>query len=260
MSYAKTINKMTFSFSRLHAYEQCPYGFYLKYIEERDGESNFYAANGKCMHEVFENIFKRKLPIEECTEYYTELFDSICEETRPSVMEKTYEKCMDYLCIMEDIDLKKYEIIGVELKLRFKIDKYNFVGYADLVVRNIENGEIIIVDHKQADRFMKKDGVTPLSNQKENFEAYKKQMYIYCKGLKDCFDIEVDKITWHHFKSMGAITKIPYNQEEFEETIKWVVDTISKIRKDKNFESKESFLMCKELCDYRNDCEYKEEY
>lgn len=259
MSYAKIINKMTFSFSRLHSYEQCPYIFYLKYIEGREGESNFYAANGKCMHEVFEKIFKRELPIEDCTEYYAELYDTICEETRPSTMAATFEKCMDYLCVMEDIDLNKYEIIGVELELRFKIGKYNFVGYADLVVRNRENGEVIIVDHKQADKFMKKDGVTPLSNQKENFEAYKKQMYLYCKGLKDCFELNTDKLVWHHFKCMGETTKIAYKQEEFDETIQWALDTISKIKKDKVFESKESFLMCTQLCDYRNDCEYRNE-
>lgn len=182
MSYIKLLNNMTWSFSRLHAWEQCPYAFYLKYIEERDGESNYYAANGKCMHEVFESIFTDKISVEQCTQFYSDNYDLICDKTKQSIMDNTYEKCMDYLCNIDDFDNKKYEILGVEVKLEFKIGKYDFVGYADLVVKNKENGEVILIDHKQATHFMKKDG-TPLKNQLENFLAYRHQMYIYCKGV-----------------------------------------------------------------------------
>ena len=122
MSYTKLLNDMTWSFSRLHAWEQCPYAFYLKYIEQRDGESNYYAANGKCMHEVFEAILTNQIPLDECTQCYADKYDLICETTKQSTMDSTYEKCMDYLCTIDGIDLEKYEILGVELKLDFNID------------------------------------------------------------------------------------------------------------------------------------------
>lgn len=173
-------------------------------------------------------------------------------------MDNTYEKCMDYLCSIDDFDNKKYEILGVEVKLEFKIGKYDFVGYADLVVKNKENGEVILIDHKQATHFMKKDG-TPLKNQLENFLAYRHQMYIYCKGLKECLDIDVDKIVWHHFKDNGELTIIPFVKDEYEETMKWATDTIESIKKDKKFINNPSYVMCSSLCDYRNDCEYKNE-
>ena len=249
---------MTWSFSRLHAWEQCPYAFYLKYIEQRDGESNYYAANGKCMHEVFEAILTNQIPLDECTQCYADKYDLICETTKQSTMDSTYEKCIDYLCTIDGIDLEKYEILGVELKLDFNIGKYKFVGYADLVVKNKKSGEIILVDHKQATHFMKKDG-TPLKNQLENFLAYRHQMYIYCKGLKDCFGIDVNKIIWHHFKDNGELTIIPFEADEYEETLQWAVNTIEKIKKDKKFLNKRSYVLCSSLCDYRNDCEYKNE-
>lgn len=258
MSYAKIIDEMTFSFSRIHAYEQCPFSFYLKYIEGREGESNFYAANGKAMHEVFEEVLAEKIPIDDCTTAYAEKFDLICETEKQSIMDSTFEKCMDYLAEIELINKDKYKIIGVEMKLEFKVGKYRFVGYADLVVKDIETNEVILVDHKQAGHFLKKDG-TPLKNQLENFLAYKKQMYLYCKGLKDQFGIQVDKIVWHHFKDLGQTTVIPFVQEEQDETIEWAKKLISKIKKDKTFEHKDSYIMCKSLCDYRNDCEYLEE-
>lgn len=257
MSYAKIINEMTFSFSRLHMYETCGYAWYLKYIEGRAGESNFYAANGKAMHETLEKLLSGNTPIEDCPALYAEKFDFICETERQSIMDKTFEKCMDYLCEIDPIDEEKYEIIGVEMKLKFKVGKYNFVGYADLVVRNKETDEVILVDHKQAGHFMKKDG-TPLKNQLENFLAYKKQMYLYCKGLKDQHGIQVDKMAWNHFKEMQH-TVIPFKQEELYETIQWALKLIAKIKRDKKFEHKDSYMMCKCLCDYRNDCEYQEE-
>ena len=258
MSYKKLLNDMTWSFSRLHVWEKCPYAFYLKYIEKRDGESNYYASNGKCMHEVFESLLKGKITLNECTQVYADRYELICEETKQSIMDSTYEKCMDYLCTIDGINSEKYEIIGVELKLNFTIEKYKFVGYADLVVRNKENNKVILVDHKQASHFLKKDG-TPLKNQIDNFLAYRHQMYMYCKGLKENLGINVDEIVWHHFKENGALTVIPYVESEFDETMKWAVDTIKKIKRDTKFINKRSYMMCFSLCEYRNDCEYKDD-
>lgn len=257
MSYIKILNKMTWSFSRLHTWEVCPYSFYLKYIEEREGEQNFYAANGKLMHEVFEKLLNKEISLDECTEYYAENFDYIDEYVKDSIRENTFEKCINYLCDTQELN-SDYEVLGIEQKLDFKIGKYNFVGYADLILRDIKNNEVILVDHKQASHFLKKDG-TPLKNQLDNYNAYKHQMYIYCKGIKDCLGIEVNKLCWHHFKDDGQLTVIPFNQEEYDETIEWTVNTIEKIKKDKSFEANKQFMMCYQLCDYRNDCEYKEE-
>lgn len=258
MSYTKIFNDMTWSFSRLHTWEQCPYAFYLKYIEQRPGESNYYAENGKCMHEVFQAILTNEIPLEECTKLYSRKYDLICEKTKQSIMEHTYATCMDYLSVIDGIEKKKYEILGVELKLTFKIGKYKFVGYADLVVKNKEKEEIILIDHKQATHFLKKDG-TPLKSQISKFMAYKHQMYLYCKGLKECFHIQVDKIVWHHFKEDGKLTIIPFAKEDCEETMEWAVTCIENIKKDKSFVNHPTFILCSALCDYRNDCEYQNE-
>lgn len=225
MSYSKELNGMTWSFSRLHAWEQCPYAFYLKYIEGREGETNYYAANGKCMHEVFEALLTNKVAFDDCTQLYADKYDLICEKAKQSIMDSTYEKCIDYLSVVDDVNRDKFEIIGVELKLEFKIDKYNFLGYADLVLKNKDNGEIMLVDHKSSSHFLKKDG-TPLKSQLESFLAYRHQMYIYCKGLKECLGLQVDKIVWHHFKDNGELTIIPFSREEYEETLQWAVKTI----------------------------------
>lgn len=247
---------MTWSFSRIHSWEQCPYSFYLKYIENRDGESNFYAENGKAMHETFEKIARGKLPLSECTGYYSDKFDLICEETKQSIMDSTFEKCIEYLSEMEWIDESKYEIIGAEMEFRFKVGKYNFVGYADLLLRERETGRIILVDHKQEGHFFKKDG-TPLKNHLDSYLAYRNQMYLYCKGIKDCLGLDVDLIVWHHFKDDGKLSIIQFDEEQYKKSQEWAISTIEKIKEDKAFDAKESFIMCSSLCGYRNDCEYR---
>lgn len=259
MGYAKEINKMVFSFSRIHCWETCPFTFYLKYIEKRDGDSNFWAANGKIMHSIFERLLKHELILQDAPAEYIEEFETIYETTKQSTMDNTFNKCLDYLCEVEAFDEKKYEILGVELKLEFKIGKYNFIGYADLVLKERVSGKIILVDHKSCDHFMKKDGITPLKNMEEQLNAYKHQMYIYCKGLKDIFGYNVDALVWNHFKDGGKLSVVNFDKNEFEETIDWATQIIDKIKKDNKFECNKSYMMCWQLCDFRNNCEYLEE-
>ena len=250
---------MTFSFSRLHLYEQCPYAFYKRYIEEdKCGEDNFYAENGSLMHEIFKKLLLGDLSLEKAPGYYQEEFECICSSVKQSTMNNTFDKCIDYLCTVDPFESEKYEIIDVEKKIDFKIGKYNFVGYPDLIIKSRANGEVILVDHKSADHFLKSDG-SVLKNKLDDFIAYSKQMYMYCKAIKDTYNMQVNKIVWHHFKDGGALTSIKFNQEDYEKTLGWCNYIIDKIKKDKRFEAKKSYMMCKSLCDFRNTCEYQNE-
>ena len=207
------------------------------------------------MHKTFEAVFSQKIPIEECTEFYAEKCEEISTYANPEIMDRTFDKCIDYLSAMDDIDRQLYDILGVEIELEFYLEKYRFIGYADLVVRNKKTGKTVLIDHKQASHFLKKDG-TPLKNQLENFLAYRHQMYLYCIGLKSQFGIEVDEIIWHHFKDDGKLTIIPFEQKECDETKRWAMDLIKRIKKDKKFDCCKSYIMCSSLCNFRNDCEY----
>jgi len=260
MAYEKLIDGMTHSFSRMSVYDSCPYEYYLEYLEndpDRPKQDNFYAENGSACHTVFEELLNKKISLNDAGEKYSELFSEIEEQTRESIMDSTFEKCMDYIVSLQPLP-EKYEILGVEKRLKFKIDHYKFVGFADLILRDKETGEVILVDHKSSKHFFKKDGVTPLKNTEEEFLSYKKQMYLYAKGIKDCMGLQVDKIVWHHFKDGGALSVIPFKQEELDGTIDWVIETIAKIKADDEFPPKLSHFRCQELCPYRSTCEYLE--
>lgn len=48
--------KMVYSFSRLSLYEECPYRFYLRYVEEKEEPTTLPLALGKAVHQAIELI------------------------------------------------------------------------------------------------------------------------------------------------------------------------------------------------------------
>ena len=256
--YKKELDEMTWSFSRLHMWEQCHYAFYLKYIEQATGIDNYWAANGKAVHETLEKFFKGEIPLSEICEHYIDLYDEICEETKQSTMDKCFEECANFFSEYDFSFIDKYEILGVEKKCDFKIGKYKFTGYIDLLLRDKESGEIVVFDHKSSQFPFKKNGIGVLKNCEDNFESYKHQMYLYCKQVIDEYGVQPSKIAWLHFRDQKLAT-IDFNIDEYNESLKWATDTIKSIYKDSEFEATDSFMLCGRLCDFRDgDCEYKE--
>ena len=265
--YKEYLDKMTWSYSRLSTYAQCPYCFYLMYIEdpENRGESNFYADNGKLMHEILEKLAKGELSFDDAPGYYIEEFEYIKDEylgeVQESIMDSTFEKCNDYLCEISPGVLEKYDILGVELKISFKIGRKIFIGYIDLLLRDKNNGEIILLDHKSRNRIMKKDGKTPLKSEEKNFIGYKRQLYLYSKAVFEKYGEFPKKLVWHHFKNHGELTVIDFDMSEYNDTIEWTKKMFRKIWKDEKFEScdlKNNWFYCNNICDYRKICDYKD--
>jgi ATP-dependent helicase/DNAse subunit B len=257
--YKDKLDKMTWSFSRLHLYETCPYAFYLKYIEEVTGDDNYFAENGSLMHETIMNVLKGELGLNDAPAYYIDEYENIYSKTKTSTMENTFNKCLDYLCTTEGLNIERYEIIWVEGKILFNILKYNFTGYPDLILKDKTTDEIILVDHKSLDYFFKKDGKTVLKNQLESFSAYRHQMYMYCKWIYEKYGKFPSKIIWNHFKDEGKLSIITFDKKDYDETLDWATKTIKKIYRDSKFKENKSYMQDYVLCEFRYSCEYKNE-
>lgn len=259
--YKELLDGMTFSFSRLHSYETCPYQFYKKYIEcDKSEDSNFYADNGKLMHRIFEKLLKGKMTFEEAIIYYEDEFrdlDFCYDEIKESSKSQCYESCVSYLSKIKPLDLDGYEILGVEKKVFFKIDGHDFVGIIDLELRDEKTKQIIIVDHKSSTgKIFKKDG-SILKSQAENFQSYKRQLYLYSAAIREEVGEYPGYLAWHHFRDNGAITKIRFNQMECDEARNWAANLIKRIYNDEEFEPVMDYVPCHVLCGYRNGkCEY----
>lgn len=254
---------MVFSFSRIHCYETCPYQFYKKYIEgDRSEESNYYADNGKLMHTIFEQLLKKKITLDEAVVMYEDEYadiDFCYDDVRQKIKDQCYESCMEYLTTVDEFDFSPYEILGIEKKVKFNIGPHKFIGIIDLLLRDKASQEIIILDHKSSTgKIFKKDG-SILKSQAENFTSYKRQLYLYATGVEDEFGVFPTFLVWHHFRENGALTKIRFDQQEYDETIKWAADLIDRLYSDEEFEPTQSYMPCHVLCGYRNSCEYLDE-
>ena len=248
---------MVWSFSRINAYEYCPYSWYLRYIEKQDGVGSFYADNGKAMHEVLEAVTSGEISVYDAPFAYLEKFNGLVNTVKKDIMDKTFDSCINYLYGLDEDVLEGYRVIGSEIKINYKIGKYKFIGFIDLLLQD-NDGNLIIVDHKSAEPFLKKNG-EPYAGTKSMFEGYMKQLYLYAVGVKQIYGKYPSKLVFNHFKSNGARTVITFNEDDCNNAMKWATDTIKKIYKDKKFEPVKNTGYCYRLCGFRYDCDYKNE-
>lgn len=258
--YKEKLDNMIWSYSRVSCYHQCPYCFYLKYIVDDDeqylAEGNYYAEVGSFVHSILEKIFKGELKVDDASQYYLEHFDdNVFYSTKPSTMEKTYESCADYFATVDFDWLKDYEILGVEKKINIRHENYNFVGFIDLLLRDKKTKEIIIIDHKSAAYPFKKDGKSILKKSEDDFEKYKRQMYLYCEAVHEEYGEFPAWIVWNHFKDQ-KFAKIEFNQEDFNASMEWFTNEIHRIEEDETYEANLDYFFCNQLCDFRNSCDY----
>lgn len=256
IGYKEILDKIEWSFSTLHQYEQCQYSFYNKKICNNIGVSNAYAEIGKYGHTINEKIFKMEVTIDEALKEWIEEFENnVFGYISESSKEKKYLAFIDYLTEFNETFINDYEILGVEVELHWKIGKYSCIGYVDLILKHKGTKEIILIDHKSAPPFFGKKGKL-LKSQTDNFISYSKQMYMYCKPIYEKYGTYPKKIIWNHMFDKSE-TIIDFDLEEYERTLVWVKKIIQKIYKDKVFKPKKSYMMCNQLCNYRLDCEYR---
>lgn len=256
--YKEKLDAMTWSFSRVHSYETCPYQFYLQQIEKNQyGISNFYAELGHFMHEVLENILLGNLELKDAANYFVEHIDeNIFNYVKQSTMDKSIDACIEYLASTDFELLEGFEIVGVELKCEYDFEEsIPYIGYIDLLLKHKEDGHYVIVDHKSSGYPLKKNGDV-LKSEIESFTAYKRQIYLYSRYVYEKYGVYPEELWWNHFKA-NKVVKIQFDKEEYEESQEWFRNTIAEIYKDQDFLPNMSYMQCNVLCDFREECEYQ---
>ena len=253
--------KSLWSYSRVTCFDHCKYEFYLNYIVHDDNlylsEGNYYAEVGSYVHKILAMIFDGELKLDDAIQYYIDHYDeNICYQAMQSTMDKNYMLIAEYFANLELDWIENYEIIGVELEAKFKVEDYDFIGYIDLLLRDKRDGKFVVLDHKSSPYPFTKSGSVK-KTAKESFELYKKQMYLYCHAVKQLYGDFPKEMTWNHFKDKGQLATIPFVKSEYQETMKWFLDSLKEIEQEKDFEPTEEFFYCHNLCNFRNSCEYK---
>ena len=60
ISYEPIIKDMTWSYSRVKAFDMCPYGWYLKYIQKIRGKDMFFSSYGSFVHKLLEQYYSKQ--------------------------------------------------------------------------------------------------------------------------------------------------------------------------------------------------------
>lgn len=249
------LDDMVFSFSNLTAFETCPYSWYLKYIQNEEGENNIYGEFGSCCHTILEKFVKGEIQQEDLTTEYIDEFEKTVTPTpwNENAITPLFNAGFDYFnkCSMKTLHIDDCKTIGVEYKCNFKVGNNKFIGFIDLLVQD-NQGDLIIIDHKSGEYPMTKSG-TVKAKHEQKLESYKRQLYLYAKAVYEEFHKFPKSLVWNFFKS-GDWLIIPFDENEYHDTLKWAENVIDDIYFTVDFKPNPSFFFCKNICDFRRIC------
>lgn len=240
------VSTMTWSYSRLKAYEDCPYAWYLKYLECEQGESNFFAEYGSLIHKILEQFYTGKMKRTEMLPYYLQHFYTDIQHFAPTdaIYWNYYRQGMNYLCGFTPISR---QIAAVEQKVEFELDGRPFCGFVDL--RCERNGECV-VDHKSRTLSPRSTRKKPTQSDKE-LDSYLRQLYLYSVPQK------ADWLMFNCFRS-GQVIQEKFNEDAFERTKEWALKTIFTLENNEDWSPNPDYFKCKYLCDMRFLCDFRD--
>ena len=252
------ISMMTWSFSRLNSYYHCPYEWKMKYLLGQSGDSSAMAQYGGYIHRILEQYLKGELGLFDLAMYYEEHYaENVYMDFPPNkyvdLGEKYYTQGLDYFQNFS-WDLDGYEILGVEKPIKFRYQNYDFIGFIDLLLRDKADGKLIICDHKSTILKKLKNGSISKTD-KPHFEEFKKQLLIYShQVMQEYGEDSVKSLQWNMFRS-GEFINVPWTREEYEEAMRWAIDTIHMIERDELWlPENNNFFYCNQLCSQRHLC------
>jgi hypothetical protein len=191
-------------------WSSCPHQYKLNYIDKLgESSSNIHTIFGTAMHETIQHylsvmygvskkqadeINKDKLLLENMRKAYTSEADKMSEGT-PCTQIQLEEFYGDGRRILQWLDKHMhkfysksgFDLVGIEIPLNATIKEgVYFIGFIDIVIRDLASNEIIIIDLKTS---------TMGWNQYQKADKMKNsQILLYKKYYSELFNIPLQKI------------------------------------------------------------------
>lgn len=241
-----------YSYTQLSSFDECPYGFYMNYIEKTpDRLNNAFAEQGTLIHDLIDQWAKKKIPKEKLPDEYDRRYPLEVTMQFPRVLaskgyaEKAWQQGHDYFVHFDEF--KGYEIISTEEKFKTTLCGRPFTGIIDMMLRD-KDGKLIILDHKSKSK---------TAFRKAENEMYRQQ-YAYSVYVKEKYGVYPDKLMFNLFKEGGLKMERPFDMQDFDATMAWASDIMDKIESysvlDWMEAKEESDFFCTELCSVRLNC------
>ena len=253
MIYRPLIEDMTWSYSRIKCFEDCPYRFYLKYISGCKEAPQFYASYGSFMHKLIEEFYKGIITKEEMLTKFLFGFQENVIGRRPqqSTVEKYIQLGIEYL---KGFTPFPYNMVAVEKKVEFELGGKKFIGFIDYLGE--KDGEYYIVDNKSRE-LKPRSGRKKQTVKDQELDEMLKQLYLYAAAIKQEYGKFPKALCFNCFKNRVFIEE-PFSENKFSETVEWFLKTIDDIADENEFLPYLDFFSCNNICGVNNECCYYE--
>ena len=247
------IRDMTWSYSKLSTFLDCPYRWYLRYIRfpKAEDKALFFAEYGIFMHKLMELFLKREKSSKELELMYLRDFKENVTAPAPNLnIFESYFK--DGLRSVKELKPLPFDIIAVEKKFKFKLGGFSFVGRIDVLAK--KDGELFIIDNKSRKLRPRSKRAKPTLSDIE-LDNYLKQLYLYSAAIKEEYGKFPKALCFNCFREPRFIEE-PFSMDTYFNTKKEFLDMIENIAKEEDFAPDGAFFKCRNLCSMQDHCEY----
>ena len=253
ISYKPLIDDMTWSYSRIETFNDCPYRFFLRYIKRFKDNDKFYSSYGSFIHKILERYYKGELSKNDMLTTFLLDFKKEVRGIRPK--ESTVQKYINAGCeYLKSFSPFPFKMIDVEKKVEFEIGDYEFIGFIDYLGFDEEDDSICIVDNKSRDLKPRSNRAKPTVKDKE-LDKMPRQLYLYAAGVEQEYGVLPKWLCFNCFKA-GVFIKEKFDTQKYEEAKQWAVKSIEKISNTEDFEPNRDFFSCFYICGVSDHCEY----
>ena len=259
MRYDLEISEMVWSYTRLTAFESCPYKWYLTYLyhddngNKLDKVSGFFSEYGTFMHKILELYLKGILKPEDMPEYYSAYYvDTVRDAALSRSMDETYFK--DGYEYVKNFHFPERETIAVEYRMLFEFGGRKWTGIVDYLNRD-KDGSLVITDHKSHRLKPYSGRKKPTATDKE-LTDYLRQLYIYAEGVYQTYGEYPAYLEFNCFRNRNFIRE-PFSMDRLNEVKEWATNLMDKIESTEQWEPKPEYFVCHNLCDVCDSCRYK---
>lgn len=251
VSYKPIIQDMTWSFSRVKTFDDCPYRWFLHYIRAYDDKDLFYASYGSFMHDLLARFYngeltKQQMLIEFLTKFKTSV---IGYRPQASTVQRYIDSGVKYITELEPFP---YNTLSVEERMLFDVDGIPFVGVVDYIGEL--DGNLYLIDHKSR-KLRQRSGRKKPTKKDEELDEMLKQLYIYSIPIEKKFGRLPSYLGFNCFRSGNLILE-PFNHADFEKAKQWAKDTVLSIQDTEDFEPHQNSFSCFWICGVSSQCKY----
>lgn len=252
MDYSCIVGQMTWSHTRLAAFEDCPYKFLLRYILDLPPSEHFFSGYGSLLHSLHEALYKGSSPASLRTRFLAEFFRQVptWDAPGPKVVRNYFEQGVAYL---EQPYIPAGEIVAVEQPVEFFIGGYPFSGVIDLAFRG-EDGKLRIADHKSRALKPRSKRKAPTKTDEE-LDRYLRQLYLYAEAARQLYGETPAELIFNCFRTQTQIVE-PFIPAKSAEAMAWAQNIIRAAQQNVNWTPSVEFFKCRYICGMRDVCEY----